>query len=31
MIDEMAVVDLAEAKKSALLKKCGYDINVSLE
>jgi GDPmannose 4,6-dehydratase len=31
MIEEMAAVDLAEAKKHALLKKHGYNINVSVE
>jgi GDPmannose 4,6-dehydratase len=31
MIAEMAAADLAEAKKHALLKKHGYDINVSVE
>jgi hypothetical protein len=27
----MATTDLAEAKKHALLKKHGYDVNVSVE
>ena len=31
MIEEMAAADLAEAKKHALLKKHGYNINVSVE
>ena len=31
MIEEMAAADLAEAKKHALLKKHGYDVNVSVE
>ena len=31
MIDEMSASDLAEAKKHALLKKHGYDVNVSVE
>ena len=31
MIAEMAATDLAEAKKHALLKKHGYDVNVSVE
>ena len=31
MIEEMAVADLAEAKKHALLKKHGYDVSVSIE
>jgi len=31
MITEMAATDLAEAKKHALLKKHGYDVNVSVE
>jgi GDPmannose 4,6-dehydratase len=31
MIKEMAVADLAEAKKHSLLKKHGYDVSVSVE
>ncbi len=31
MIQEMAATDLAEAKKHALLKKHGYNVNVSVE
>jgi GDPmannose 4,6-dehydratase len=31
MVTEMAAADLAEAKKHALLKKHGYDVNVSVE
>ncbi len=31
MIEEMATTDLAEAKKHALLKKHGYNVNVSVE
>jgi GDPmannose 4,6-dehydratase len=31
MIEEMAAADLTEAKKHALLKKHGYDVNVSVE
>jgi GDPmannose 4,6-dehydratase len=31
MIEEMAAADLAEAKKHALLKKHGYNVNVSVE
>jgi GDPmannose 4,6-dehydratase len=31
MIEEMAIADLSEAKKHSLLKKHGYDVNVSFE
>ena len=31
MIEEMAATDLAEAKKHALLKKHGYDVNVCVK
>ena len=31
MIEEMAAADLAEDKKHALLKKHGYNVNVSVE
>jgi GDPmannose 4,6-dehydratase len=31
MIEEMAAADLAEAKKHALLKKHGFNVNVSVE
>jgi GDPmannose 4,6-dehydratase len=31
MIEEMAIIDLTEAKKHALLKKHGYNVNVSVE
>jgi GDPmannose 4,6-dehydratase len=31
MVQEMVVVDLAEAKKHALLKQHGYSVNVSVE
>ena len=31
MVQEMVALDLAEAKKSAILKQHGYDVNLSME